>query len=370
MAVSAITARIVGGGTDSYTTGSLREDLANFITLQSAEKTPFLSSLSTNKATSPNHQWQTDVLADPSLDAFDPGIELSDVTAQSYTAKRLNNYTQTFAKRVDIDGSTLRSNPAGAKDWFQYEVKKAKIELQRNIESKMLNYEAANVPVTDVVYDPANTRKMATLPSFAATWNLLDATASPQFKNAAGVVNAISTDSQGEAIYVANDTNADFGAKVVQTNEATPTNVSLNLDHLNSVFQVVSENGGDLNMAMIPTGLKQAVSDLLIAGNGGAAERRASEMAKRLNIMVDSVLVEFGFDITLHHNYIMQNFANDATSSLYLFDIGKLYRTILEPYTMEMDRQARKGKASLLFCEETLEARDPSSIAVITNASV
>ena len=62
------------GGSD-YTSGSLREDLANFITLVSPEKTPYLSMLSTNKATNPRHEWQTDLLEDPADNAQSGSFE-------------------------------------------------------------------------------------------------------------------------------------------------------------------------------------------------------------------------------------------------------------------------------------------------------
>ena len=118
---------------------------------------------------------------------------------------------------------------------------------------------------------------------------------------------------------------------------------------------------------MIPTGMKTRVSDLLIAGNGGAAERRASEMAKKLNIAVDQVMTEFGFDITLMHNYIMQLYAGPGTAeTIYLYDSGALKRSVLQEYDFDPDLRGRYGKAGIIFCEETLEVADPSSVAMIS----
>ena len=51
--------------TDNFIGGSIREDLANFITNLSPENTPFLSTLGSNKAKQPRHDWQTDILANP-----------------------------------------------------------------------------------------------------------------------------------------------------------------------------------------------------------------------------------------------------------------------------------------------------------------
>ena len=48
----------VVGGAD-YTSGANREDLQNFITLTSADKTPFMSTMRTGKATNARHEWAT-----------------------------------------------------------------------------------------------------------------------------------------------------------------------------------------------------------------------------------------------------------------------------------------------------------------------
>ena len=39
-----------------------REDLANFISMITQDKTPFMSSISKEKATTIYHEWQTDML--------------------------------------------------------------------------------------------------------------------------------------------------------------------------------------------------------------------------------------------------------------------------------------------------------------------
>ena len=125
-------------GTTDYTGGSLREDLANFISLVSAEKTPFISTLSTNKASNPKHEWQTDTLVDPAINAQSGSFEFATAANVSDTPDRLNNLTQTFGKTVHVEGSLLRSDPAGAKNWFMYAVNKRKVELRRDIERAAL----------------------------------------------------------------------------------------------------------------------------------------------------------------------------------------------------------------------------------------
>ena len=349
------------GGSD-YTSGSLREDLANFITLVSAEQTPFLSTLATNKAKNPRHEWQTDTLVDPASNVQSGSFEFDTTNNVTDTPDRLSNYTQVFGKTVHIEGSLLRSDPAGAKNWFQYAMNKRKVELRRDIERKALLYNNFTVN-GDVVYDDSGTaRKLGGIAAYTGIINRVAAT-TVELNTDSGTGVAITT-TQGDAFSVLNVTNAAEGSHVVQYT-AAPTNVSLTLDDLNSIFQVVSENGGDLNTAMIPTGLKTAVTKLLIDGNGGAAQRRADEMSRRVNIAVDAVMAEFVGEVSLVHNYIMQSFAGDASNSIYLYDNSKIKRTVLQSYDMEVDQTARYGKGAIVFCEETIEVADPSSLAMV-----
>ena len=359
-------------GTTDYTGGSLREDLANFISLVSAEKTPFISTLSTNKASNPKHEWQTDTLVDPAVNAQSGSFEFATANNVSDTPDRLNNLTQTFGKTVHVEGSLLRSDPAGAKNWFMYAVNKRKVEIRRDIERAALFYDFTGSAADILSSEASNVRKMGGLPGYATVINSLP-TQGVEYNDNANAASGTITRTAGTAFSLY-DTSAlgassrAIGSRVVQYTGA-PTTVVLTIDHMNSMFRVASEHGGSFDTAQIPTHLKQSVSDLLIAGNGGAAQRRASEMSKRLNISVDSVMVEFGMDITLVHNYIMENHANDADHVIYFYDKDAVKRTVLNPYEMVEDKSARYGKGSILFCEETLEVSNPNSVGMIIGAS-
>ena len=360
------------GGAD-YTSGSLREDLANFITLVSPEKTPHLSMISTNKASNPRHEWQIDTLVDPDLSNSQSGsFEFATANNVNDTPDRLSNYTQVFGKTVHVEGSLLRSNPAGAKNWFQYAINKRKVELRRDIEARHLNWSAlagANgASLGNVVSNSGSTREMGGLSTYAGIVNRLGTTGIAQVGVGAGASTAI-TSSAGSAVSILGNA-ANFGARsVTYTGTTAVSDVALTQAHLDSVFQVTSENGGTLDTMQIPTGLKTHVSNLLIAGNGGAAERRASEMASKLNLAVDTVMTEFGYTIDLVSNYIMQRFATDADSVVYAYNSSSIKRTVLQSYDMEQDGTARYGKGAIVFCEETMEVADPSNVAMIVGAT-
>ena len=359
------------GGSD-YTSGSLREDLANFITLVSPEKTPHLSMIGTNKASQPRHEWQVDTLVDPDAGGQVSGsFEFDTSNNVTDTPDRLANYTEVRGKTVHVEGSLLRSNPAGAKNWFQYAVNKRKTELRRDIEAKHLQWHklagASNANVAELVYSTGNTRTMAGLSAYAGVVNRLGATGIAQV-SAAGTSTTIAS-TAGTAVSTL-DLAANYGERsVIHTGTASVSDVSLTLDHLNSVFQVTSENGGMLNTAQIPTGLKTKVTSLLISGVGGAAQRRADEMAAKLNLAVDTVMTEFGYTIDLVSNYIMQRHADDASSMIMFYDSSMMKRSVLQSYDMEEDKSARYGKGGIVFCEESLEVKDPSSLAILVDAS-
>ena len=90
-------------------------------------------------------------------------------------------------------------------------------------------------------------------------------------------------------------------------------------------------------------------------------------MSKRVNLAVDSVLTEFGYDLSIIHNYIMQR--GGAANNVVIYNTDSVERTVMQPYTMEMDGTARFGKGGIIFCAETFTAKNPKDIAVIIGAA-
>ena len=327
--------------------------------------------ISTNKASNPRHEWQIDTLVDPEENAQSGSFEFATANNVNDIPDRLSNYTQVFGKTVHVEGSLLRSNPAGAKNWFQYAVNKRKVELRRDVERKHLLWSetagTSNSDIANLVYNTGSTREMAGLSAYAGIVNRLGTTGIAQVA-ADGTSSAVTSTAGTAVSLLANGER--FGARApIHTGTAAVADVAVTIDHLNSVFQVVSENGGMLDTMQIPTGLKTHITDLLIAGNGGAAQRRADEMASMLNLAVDTVMTEFGYTIDLVSNYIMQRFTDDASSVLFMYDSSSLKRTVLQSYDMEQDGTARYGKGAIVFCEETLEVSDPSNVAMIFDAT-
>lgn len=356
----------VVGGAD-YTSGANREDLQGFITLTSADKTPFLSTLKTGKATNARHEWATQSLRDPATNNQSTSFEFDTTNNVDQTVGRLSNYVQTFGETIHIDGLQMKSMNIGeAKDWFQNTVNIRKLELRRDIEHRAIGF-FNNTDASTQVYDSGNQPRMASLYAYAGIVNRL-ASVSIEFDNDTAITSTAGTalDIYNSAASIAGSTPiGGRGNRAVQFTGAVAASAlgALSEDNINSTLQVGSETGSMFNIAMVPTGLKKAVSDLLIAGNGGAAQRRASELSKRVNLAVDSVLTEFGYDLSIVHNYIMQR--GGASSNVVIFNSDSVERTVMQPYTMEMDGVARFGKAGIIFCAETLTVKNPVDVAVM-----
>ena len=301
----------------------------------------------------------------PTANAQLGSVEFSSTgTTRNDIPTRLHNNTQVFSYQVHQEGSLIRSNTAHAKNAFMYSVDKRKLELRRDIERKALYWDQDSNAEETVTREASNVRYMGGIAAFAGIVTRA-ANTTIELNNAANTANAI-TSTQGVAYNVINDTNADFGQKVVQYTGA-PTAVNLTDDHLTATFQGISEAGGDMDVIMVPTGLRNAVTKLLVSGDTGAiAERRVSDLSSRIQMSVDSVITEFGFDATIVHNYVMQSYAQNMSNVVLMFAKDKVKRAVLTPYDMEVDGTARYGKGALVFCEETLEVESPNSVAMLT----
>ena len=351
-------------GTSNYRGGALREDLANFISNISRDETPFLSSLGSVKAKLPRHEWQLDTLDNPAANAQSGSFEFATGNNSDVTTTRISNYTQVFGKTVHIEGSLLKSDPAGAANWFAYTMKKRGREMKRDVERRALIYKHFTVD-DDVVYNAGATTTAREMGAFAAyTANFVRAAATTvELNGTSGNGNAVTTTAE-VGFNVHGNANYTYGANVLQYT-ADPTDVQLTQAHITSLMKTMFDNGGKPTAAQVPSGLKTRVSELLIAGNGGAAQRRASEMSKKVNLAVDAVMTDFGFDISIIPNYIMENHAEDASAAVYFYDPAMVKIANMTDTTVEEDGTARYGKGAIMFCEKSIEYRNPNSQGMI-----
>ncbi|MCJ2030719.1 DUF5309 domain-containing protein [Methylobacterium sp. J-043] len=121
----------------------IREDLADVINIIDRETTPVYSMLEKTTATNARHEFMTETLNTPNPDnAF---VENATFTDSDMTKpERLANYTQISQKVVNVAGSLQAFNTAGSKNEFVRQVKKAGVEIRRDIESAIVGNSASN----------------------------------------------------------------------------------------------------------------------------------------------------------------------------------------------------------------------------------
>lgn len=119
---------------DRYTAIGAREDLTDVIYDISPTDTPIMSTIGKTKATSVNHEWQTDALAAATTaNALVEGATATEGTITPTT--RLGNLTQIVGKTVMVSGTLLASDLAGRKSEMAYQLAKASAEIKRDIET-------------------------------------------------------------------------------------------------------------------------------------------------------------------------------------------------------------------------------------------
>lgn len=123
----------------SYHVVGNREDLLGLIQQVSRSTAPVSSRLSTGpKATNRLHEWQTDALATPTINAAIEGANFSQGTLTPTT--RLGNWTQILRKDIKVSGSQADAfNHAGADNEYSYQKAKAMREITRDEEMSLLH---------------------------------------------------------------------------------------------------------------------------------------------------------------------------------------------------------------------------------------
>ena len=143
-------------------TKAVREDLADIIYNISPEDTPFMSAVGRENVKNTYFEWQTDALA--AATTANAQIEGDDATLDDRPAtNRVGNYTQISRKVVGVSGTIEAVDKAGIKSYLAYEMAKASSELKRDMESILLNNQAA------AVGNSSTARTTAGLPAWLRT---------------------------------------------------------------------------------------------------------------------------------------------------------------------------------------------------------
>jgi len=119
-----------------------REDLSDTIDRVAAEETPVYSAISRTKASARYHEWQTESLATPAVNAQLEGDSVGDLDAPSLTS-RVGNYCQIARKTGGVSRTQEIVDKAGRKSELNRQKVLKGLEMRRDIELSLCSKSAS-----------------------------------------------------------------------------------------------------------------------------------------------------------------------------------------------------------------------------------
>ena len=309
----------------TYQSVGNREDLTDMIYDISPTETPFMSSIGKTKATATFHEWQTDSLADATVNnAAVEGADASSATLSPTT--RVGNRTQISQKTIQIAGTEETVDKAGRKSEKAYQLAKASSELKRDMEKIMLANQAASAG------DSSTARTLGSLQAWLNTNAVL---------GAGGTAGSLGT-----------------------TARVSGTDAAFTEAMLKSAVKSAFTNGGNPTVLMVSPTQKQVVSTF-----AGIAEQRYAAPANKQTTIVgaaDVYLSDFG-TLSVVPNRFTTPDADDNGEQAFVLDPEYAAVAFLRPFqTNELAKTGDSEKTQLLV-EYTLEVKNEAAHAIIAD---
>jgi len=309
----------------TYQSVGNREDLTDMIYDISPTETPFMSSIGKTKATATFHEWQTDSLADATVNnAAVEGADASSATLSPTT--RVGNRTQISQKTIQIAGTEETVDKAGRKSEKAYQLAKASSELKRDMEKIMLANQAATAG------DSSTARTLGSLQAWLNTNAVL---------GAGGVAGSLGT-----------------------TARVSGTDAAFTEAMLKTAVKSAYTNGGNPTVLMVSPTQKQVVSTF-----AGIAEQRYAAPANKQTTIVgaaDVYLSDFG-TLSVVPNRFTTPDADDNGEQAFVLDPEYAAVAFLRPFqTNELAKTGDSEKTQLLV-EYTLEVKNEAAHAIIAD---
>lgn len=309
----------------TYQSVGNREDLTDMIYDISPTETPFMSSIGKTKATATFHEWQTDSLADATVNnAAVEGADASSATLSPTT--RVGNRTQISQKTIQIAGTEETVDKAGRKSEKAYQLAKASSELKRDMEKIMLANQAASAG------DSSTARTLGSLQAWLNTNAVL---------GAGGTAGSLGT-----------------------TARVSGTDAAFTETMLKTAVKSAYTNGGNPTVLMVSPTQKQVVSTF-----AGIAEQRYAAPANKQTTIVgaaDVYLSDFG-TLSVVPNRFTTPDADDNGEQAFVLDPEYAAVAFLRPFqTNELAKTGDSEKTQLLV-EYTLEVKNEAAHAIIAD---
>ena len=191
---------------------------------------------------------------------------------------------------IVADGDVISSDTIGVGNEYSYQLKKAMVELRRDIEFQFLRYSANGNAGNALQAARGNSEdgQMSSVFAYAATWYNNTTAGALRPYDAAGPVSGTSAGAGGANLQrtVTNTT----GSDLVQLTSA-PTNAAISRDAFERTIALMFKVGGKPNMAVMPVGIRSAVSALFFGGGTNPiSQRNLDAMASKLRISLMGVM--------------------------------------------------------------------------------
>jgi hypothetical protein len=314
-----------------------REDLLDIITNIAPMDTLLLSGLEKVPASNIIHEWLVDTLAsfgDPANGNTDvqATAEGADATfATLVPRKRLCNLTHILRKTFDVTDTQRDINTAGMRDEYVYQLRKASMELARNIEFALLHSQRQNQTVSGN-NGAVLPRKMDGFYAFAAATDPTCATTLGLGADERGTVTDIT---------------------------ASPA-VEIDAETLNAQLEAMWVKGAMVDTIWVNSKQKRIISQLTL--NPNSQVRYNIPVSDRTVInTVDFYASDFGSQQVLLHRYQVQDRASFA-------EVNKLRIAVLRPVLAVELAKVGSSTKGMVEWEGTLEVLAPNAIGYIDGA--
>lgn len=140
----------IAGTLNTYGTVGIKENVSDAIYNISPKTTPFMSNAAKDEASQSLFEWQIDSLAAP--DGNNAQLEGDNITSVSVssTTTRVSNYCQISRKTAGTSGTNEASEKYGRGSELEYQMAKRSAELKRDVETILLQNQAAAAGADDV----------------------------------------------------------------------------------------------------------------------------------------------------------------------------------------------------------------------------
>jgi hypothetical protein len=312
----------------TVTNTGAREDLADTITIISPQETPLYSNIGKNQATAINHEWQTDTLANATINSHQEGESIVVSTAAQTT--RLGNLCQISTTSYGVSGTLRAITNAGTPDRLNFLRMKKGLELRRDCEI-VLHTNQAKVSDTG----GSSTRQLGGLP----TW----------------ITNNVGVDVSAG--------NGD-GSSAIRSSGATAITYEL----ISSAQQLAYEKGGNPDIIELSPILKRKWSLLAFGTAPSTAQIRYNIDKTGMSIAYGAVekwQSDFGMLDIIPNRHFKNTAGTFLNGAAFLLETEKLAVATLPGRNFIVQKLAKTGDGDQEFIlnEYTLEVKAPTAHA-------